>query len=188
MSALLQFEDLSSRVRCGCKGPGAQDWLAAAGYLVPAQPNSAVVDVAGVMVARLASSEFLIEDTGSVASGCERVTSTRALLTERSRPVTVYPVARQDLVVAIDGAGLNDLLRQTCSVDFAPLFEQSTAGGGAVVLTSIIGVGVLAWPRRSDSGPALTLWSDPSFAHYFWNTLLDVGRATGSVTIKGIKT
>jgi hypothetical protein len=52
------------------------------------------------------------------------------------------------------------------------------------VLTSMIGVGVIAWPQRLAIGPALTLWCDPSFAHYFWSTLLDVARGGGSIAIK----
>jgi sarcosine oxidase subunit gamma len=181
LSASLRLEDLSSRPRFGCKGPGAPDWLAAQGYRLPVAANSAVLD-AGVLVARLATSEFLVE---AVEAGFERVASTRAQLTRRAQPAAVYPVARQDLVIALSGAGLNTLLRQTCSVDFVPLLASAASDGGAVVLTSIIGVGVVAWPQRTEDGAALTLWSDPSFAHYFWSTLVEVGRSAGSVTIKG---
>jgi sarcosine oxidase subunit gamma len=178
--APLQFEDLSWRPRFGCKGPGAEPWLAAGGYRVPTAANSAVLGSNGVLVARLASSEFLIE---AVDAGFERVANTRARLHQRSHPSVVYPVARQDLAIAIGGAGLNALLRQTCSVDFAPLLAAAAREGGPVVLTSMIGIGVLAWPRPTDTGPALTLWCDPSFAHYFWSTLLAVGRDSGDVTI-----
>jgi hypothetical protein len=47
----------------------------------------------------------------------------------------------------------------------------------------MIGVGVVAWPRRTDSGSSLTVWLDPSFAHYFWTTLLEVGRGVGALVI-----
>jgi sarcosine oxidase subunit gamma len=184
VSASLQLENVSSRPRFGCKGPGAPDWLAAQGYRVPDAANSAVVDV-GVFVARLASSEFLVE---AVQAGFERVASTRAQLLQRAQPATVYPVARQDLVLAIGGVGLNTLLRQTCSVDFAPLLASAASDGGAVLLTSIIGVGVVAWPQRTEAGAAVTLWSDPSYGHYFWSTLLEVGRSAGTVSIKGSDT
>jgi sarcosine oxidase subunit gamma len=184
LSPSLQLHDVSSRPRFGCKGPGAPDWLAAHGYRVPESANTAVVD-AGVFVARLASSEFLVE---AVQSGSERVASTRTQLLQRTQPAAVYPVARQDLVVAISGAGLNTLLRQTCSVDFAPLLASAASDGGAVVLTSIIGVGVVAWPQRTEAGAAVTLWSDPSYAHYFWSTLLELGAGAGSVSIKGSDT
>lgn len=169
--AALCIDDLSARPRFGCKGPGARGWLAANGYSVPEAPNSAQVDTRGVMVARLATSEFLIE----ALDGGTLVTS--------FRPLDVYPVARQDLVVGIQGPGLQTLLRQICSVDFVPLFEVCGSQEGPIVLTSMIGVGVVAWPRRTDRGPSLTIWLDPSFAHYFWTTLLEVGRGVGALVI-----
>jgi len=184
MSERLRMRDCSGRTRCGCKGPGAAGWLAAQGYRVPTQPNSAALDAAGVLVARLASSDFLIEDLGGAL---ERVAATRSRLEQRMQPPDVYPVAREDFVIAVSGAGLHDLLRQTCSVDFEPLLAGATTDAGPIVLTSLIGVGVVAWPQRvqlqsqPQPQPALRLWSDPSFAHYFWSTLLEVGEADGGV-------
>lgn len=175
--APLHFEDCSARPRCGCKGPGAENWLRSQGYHIPAAPNSALLDGEGVLVARLATSEFLIEalDTAAAGSGSggARVRSSRAQLSAHAQPGDVYAVARQDTVMTISGAGLQALLRQICSVDFAPLLDAA-AGDGSVVLTSMIGVGVVAWPRRLASGAALTLWCEPSYGHYFWNTLREV--------------
>jgi sarcosine oxidase, subunit gamma len=178
--AILRLDDLSQHQRCGCKGPGAETWLAASGYTVPQAPNGTVVDAAGVVVARLATSEFLIE---AVDGGAERVHSTRRQLGSASRLTNVYPVARQDMVVGIQGPGTQTLLRQICSVDFAPLFASSGPTAGPVVLTSMVGVGVVAWPRRTESGSTLRVWLDPSFAHYFWTTLLEVGRGVGALVI-----
>ena len=178
--AILRLDDLSQHRRFGCKGPGAEPWLAAAGYTVPQAPNSAAVDAAGVMVARLATSEFLVE---AVDDGSEHVNSTRRQLASVSRPTNVYPVARQDMVVGIQGPGIQTLLRQVCSVDFAPLFESCGPASGPVVLTSMVGVGVVVWPRRTEGGPTLRVWLDPSFAHYFWTTLLEVGRGVGALVI-----
>jgi sarcosine oxidase gamma subunit len=183
-AAALYFEEHAAGPRCGCKGPGAEGWLRAQGYRVPGDANSAELDPAGVLVARLATSEFLLEP---IAGDAHRVEATRAELTQRRQPVTVYPVTRQDVVVTIKGDGLQLLLRQICSVDFAPLLTAAATGGGPVVLTSMVGVGVVAWPRLIEAGtgeisPAVTLWCEPSYAHYFWNTLLEVGRDLGSVT------
>ena len=178
--AVLRLDDLSQQRRFGCKGPGAEPWLAAAGYTVPQAPNSAAVDAAGVMVARLATSEFLVE---AADDGSEHVNSTRRQLASVSRPTNVYPVARQDMVVGIQGPGIQTLLRQVCSVDFAPLFESCGPASGPVVLTSMVGVGVVVWPRRTEGGPTLRVWLDPSFAHYFWTTLLEVGRGVGALVI-----
>lgn len=178
--AILRLDDLSQHRRFGCKGPGAEPWLAAAGYTVPQAPNSAAVDAGGVMVARLATSEFLVE---AVDGGSEHVNSTRRQLASASCPANVYPVARQDMVVGIQGPGIQTLLRQVCSVDFVPLFESCGPASGPVVLTSMVGVGVVAWPRRTEGGHSLRVWLDPSFAHYFWTTLLEVGRGVGALVI-----
>jgi sarcosine oxidase gamma subunit len=70
------------------------------------------------------------------------------------------------------GTALNDLLRQTCSVDFLPLLSHAAGNCGPLVLASMIGVGVVAIPRASSGRRELTLWVEPSFAHYFWTTLL----------------
>ncbi|HJX21306.1 MAG TPA: glycine cleavage T C-terminal barrel domain-containing protein, partial [Steroidobacteraceae bacterium] len=56
--ARLRFEVLSRRERFGCKGPGAEAWLIAAGFAAPPAPNSAQVDAGGVLVARLGLAEF----------------------------------------------------------------------------------------------------------------------------------
>jgi sarcosine oxidase gamma subunit len=178
--AALRIDDLSARVRFGCKGPGAPSWLAANGYSIPEGANSARVDSRGVLVARLATSEFLIE---AVGGGAEGICASLHHLGSSARPLDVYPVARQDLVVGVQGPGLQTLLRQVCSVDFVPLFEACGPQEGPIALTSMIGVGVVAWPRRTDSGSSLTVWLDPSFAHYFWTTLLEVGRGVGALVI-----
>jgi sarcosine oxidase, subunit gamma len=172
----VQFADHSDRPRFGCKGPGAESWLAARACRVPAAPNSATLDGDGVLVARLATSEFLVE---AVEGDGQRVAVMRAALAERPLPRQVYPVLRQDQVMTVSGTGLSGLLRQTCGVDFAPLLESAAAADGPVVLTSMIGVGVVAWPRRRAGSPAVTLWCEPSYAHYFWNTLIEVGEGQG---------
>ena len=115
--------------------------------------------------------------------GSERVNATRRQLATPARPTNVYPVARQDMVVGIQGPGIQTLLRQICSVDFVPLFASSGPASGPIVLTSMVGVGVVAWPRRTEGGPALRVWLDPSFAHYFWTTLLEVGGGVGALVI-----
>ena len=176
----LRFEDLSWRHRFGCKGPAAESWLSACGFKVPAAPNSAEIDSNGVLVARLATAEFLVE---AVDSGEDRVCGAAQRLESAERARDVYPVPRSDLVLGITGTAIDALLRQICSVNFTPLLESAGRCGGPVILTSMIGVGVVAWPRPTELGSCVTLWIDPSFAHYFWTTLLEVGRETGDLMI-----
>jgi sarcosine oxidase, subunit gamma len=165
--------DLSWRRRFGCKGPAAEAWLAGQGLSVPAGANR-YQETDGLLVARLATSEFLVE---SVRGAGNRVEASREQLASPARPAGLYPVARHDLVIEVVGPALVPLLRQTCSVDFGPMLDAPEAAAGPVVYTSMVGVGVLALPRSA--GPSLTLWSDPSFAHYFWTTLLEVAGDLG---------
>jgi len=159
--------DRSSRRRFGVKGPQAASWLAELGFVVPSAANRWAVS-ADVLVGRLGTSEFLVE---SLTEDVERVAAADAQLGSPLRPSSVYPVGRQDLVVSLHGTQLNELLRQICGVDFAPYLLEPTSGSGPLVMTSMIGVGVLAIPRQQSGGVELTLWLDPSFAHYFWTTL-----------------
>jgi sarcosine oxidase, subunit gamma len=181
-SSGVRFEDCCARVRFGCKGPEAPAWLSRCGYTVPSQPNHAHVDGRGILVARLALSEFLIE---AVDGGAEAVATSVAELLWSATPTGVYPVVRQDLVLSLAGSALNTLLRQICSVDFSSLLERAGSDAGPVVLTSMIGVGVIAWPRRTASGAALTLWLDPSFGHYFCTTLLEVAAGIAGTPERG---
>ena len=175
--------DLSWRRRLGCKGPAAPAWLASLGLAVPVGANR-FVETDGVVVARLATSEFLVEATGGRGDLVERA---RHQLSTATCPSGVYPIARFDFVIGLGGAAAIDLLRQTCSVDFAPVLAAASAAEGEVLYTSMIGVGVLAAAVPTLSGPTLNLWCDPSFAHYFWTTLLEVAHDLGGgVAIDGL--
>jgi heterotetrameric sarcosine oxidase gamma subunit len=169
--------DLSQRARFGCKGAAAEAFLSSLGLPLPASPNAWTVDDAGRLVARLATSEFLVE-----ASGFEqaRVANIAAELYDpsRRRPGLV-PVPRQDFVVELAGPRANDVLRQTCNVNFAALTSAVTRGAGALVLTMMIGVGVTVVPRVGPHGASLTIWTDPSFSHYLWSMLADITKGLG---------
>ncbi len=167
------LEDASWRRRFGLKGPMAQAWLEERRLAVPAPSNSWIV-TDGILIGRLATSEFLVEALGGSQA---RVAGAAADLGLGG--AGVYPVARQDLVLSLSGEALPDLLRQVCSVDFSPLLAAARPDSGALVLTSMIGVSVVAVPRGGGAGCTLTLWSDPSFAHYFWTTLVELAADLG---------
>jgi len=130
----------------------------------------------GEFIGRLATSEFLVEALGVDHT---TVVDARIRCEASDRGTGVIPVARQDLVVELTGPRLVGSLREMCSVDFAPIVAASSSAGGPVILTSMIGVPVVAvaWPGAS--APSVTLWIDPSFAHYFWTTLLQVVAGCG---------
>jgi sarcosine oxidase subunit gamma len=172
---MIALRDVSERARFGCKGPNAARWLTAQGFPLPMAANSWIADGHGVVVARLATSEFLVEAFGPGASAA--VGASDPTLQPARRTAGVYGVLRQDLVLEF-GGDAHDLLREICSVDFRPYLREAagvaSADRGPVVLTSMIGVGVTVLPRLVAGVPSYTLWCDPTFAHYFRSTLENI--------------
>ena len=152
----LDFEDLSAVPRAGVKGPGAAGWLAALGLPVPQSPNGWLPLEDG-LVARLGLTEFLVEGA-------------QAAKLHAPLPPGVYPVLRQDTALAIRGARLNDLLLETCSVNFAALDSAARP----VVLTSMAGVAVTVIPDLGAGTPSCRIWCDGTWGEWLAGTLADV--------------
>ncbi|PSB12620.1 methylglutamate dehydrogenase [filamentous cyanobacterium CCP1] len=169
----LGITDLSFLTRFGVKGAGAADWLFSQGIPVGDRPNSWRPLSGGGMVARLGISEFLIEDSlhssfaPHLAAACQ------------TPPTKVYPVLRQDLAIGLCGNLLDDLLRQTCSVNFRAL----TLGDRPVVLTSMVGVSVTIIPGECSGLPCYRLWCDGTLGRYLWRTLLAIAVELGGGAI-----
>jgi hypothetical protein len=177
VSAPVTLTNASTRTRIGCKGPAAEGWLEQLGIPVPQGANRYSVDPRGLLSARLATSEFLFESTHSDAAAA--LAPAKHALELADMPSGVYPVLRQDFVIEISGRASHDLFAQTCAVDLAPVERESSATAGPVIMTSIIGVGVVLTCRASNDGSRFTLWSDPSYSHYFWNQLLAIASDLG---------
>ena len=109
--------------------------------------------------------------------------------TRREQPMTFIvkfvPAPGQDLVIELAGPRANDLLRQTCNVNFAAFTRAATRGAGALVLTMMIGVGVTVVPQGGPHGASFTIWADPSFGHYLWSTLADIAKGLGGGILAG---
>lgn len=169
-SATLGICDLSALSRVGAKGPGAAQWLAARGVPVPDQPNTWRPIDGGGLVARLARTEFLVED------GFEGSTAARLALELRPGAVrNVYPVPRQDCALALTGAQVNDLLVQTCNVDFS---AQDPAAR-IVTLTQMVGVSITALHQSLGGTACWRLWCDGTSGPYLWETLVGIAGELG---------
>lgn len=168
MSAL-QLQTVVGRTRVGCKGPAAESWLATHGVHVPRGANSYEIDESGMLTARLATSEFLLESTQETSD--EQLGSLRNALHSGEHPKGVYPVLRADFVLEISGAQTEELFLQTCAVDMAPVTRASTANTGPIVMTSMIGVAVVLACRQMLESTRFTVWSDPSYSTYFHTQL-----------------
>lgn len=161
--------DLSGLPRVGVKGPGAAEWLSARGVPVPDQPNSWAPLEGGGVVARLARTEFLVEDgfLGRMA----------ARLAPESRPGTpgVYPVPRQDCALALTGTLVNELLVQTCNVDFASQARDARI----VTLTLMVGVSVTVLRQTLAGTDCWRLWCDGTSGPCLWETLTGIAAELG---------
>ena len=177
MSAPVVLTNVSARTRVGCKGPAAETWLAQLGITVPHGANRYSVDSRGVLIARLATSEFLFESTEAGAASA--LAPAKQALEQMEAPLGVYPVLRQDFAIEISGGRSHELFAQTCAVDLAAVERESAATTGPVILTSMIGVSVVITCRALSDGPRFTVWSDPSYSHYFWTQLAAIATELG---------
>lgn len=164
----IMLTDASCLPRIGVKGPQAEAWLSAHGLSVPAGANTWTRAGDEVLVARLGRTEFFLEDRlgGAAVERCRSALAPAPGL---------YPVPRQDAALALAGARLNDLLVQTCNIDFksAALRERT------LVMSSMAGVPVLALWDQNQAGPLMRIWCDGTFGQYLWETLLAIAREEG---------
>jgi sarcosine oxidase subunit gamma len=162
LSGRLEFTRRERRERCGLKGPRAAEWLEANGIAPPAAPNQWGGDPdGGVLVARLGTSEFFLED----GAGGAAIRGVDPALT--SPGPGVYPVLREDAAFSLSGVGSHEVLAQVCNVNFAALELASRP----VIMTLMIGVAVLMVPQRLGAQPRFRIWCDPSFGEYLEESL-----------------
>ncbi len=162
----LGIADLSFLTRFGVKGATAAAWLESHDIEVPDRANTWRSLPDGAMIARLGLTEFLIEDSLHssfalrLAEACQTV------------PAKVYPVLRQDAAIVLCGTAIQELLRQTCSVDFQAL----SLAEHPVMLTLMVGVSVTVIPIATDR---YRIWCDGTFGAYLWETLVTIAQELG---------
>lgn len=161
--------DLSCLDRAGIKGPEAARWLESLHLPVPAQANAWTELPGGGVIARLGRTEFFLEDgvTGDLASRVQDVPA-RGI-------AGVYPVIRQDAAIAVVGTRVNELLVQTCNVNFQELDSASRT----VVMTMMAGVAVLVIRQDHQNFPGFRIWCDATYAPYLWETLAGIASELG---------
>lgn len=169
----LGIADLSCLTRFGVKGAHSATWLEQQEIPIPAKPNTWCSLADGGLAARLGLSEFLIEDS------LDTTIATQLAQNCQNPPAKVYPVLRQDLAIALCGSKVNDLLLQTCNINFQSLNLNEKP----VILTSMIGVSVTVIPREISGLPFYRIWCDYTFGNYFWHTLLEIIHELGGNAI-----
>ena len=164
-AAILGVTDLSQRSRAGVKGSGAAGWLSQLGIQLPPEPNSWCELPGGGLIARLGLTEYLVEND-------ELLVDT---IMQTERTAGVYPVLRQDAVFALCGSRVNELLLQTCNVDFRILKTEPSQ----VVLTSMAGVGVTVLDTHTGNSPVYQIWCDGTYGIYLLETLIEIAQELG---------
>lgn len=151
--------------RFGVKGAGAAALLTELGLSVPKRSNSWAPlrqsdrDDSDNVIARLGSTEFFVE--GDVAA----IDALEARCTQGV--AGAYPVLREDAALVLGGADAKHALAQVCNVNLTALDIASKP----VVMTLMIGVGVLVLPQLTERGPIYRIWCDPSFGPYLQSEL-----------------
>ncbi len=161
--------DLSCLDKAGIKGPEAARLLESLGIAVPPQANAWTGLPGDGMIARLGRTEFFLEDgeSGDTASRLRDALGTGI--------AGVYPVIRQDAGIALVGRRVNELLVQTCNVNFQELGSESRT----VVMTMMVGVAVLVIRQDRQSLPGFRIWCDSTYAPYLWETLTGIAADLG---------
>jgi sarcosine oxidase subunit gamma len=165
--------DLSFLPKFGLKGSQAEQWLESRNIALPARANGWTSLPGAGLIARLGRSEFFLED----GADADAVGAIRTAL--GTGAPDVYPVIRQDAGFALAGMRVNELLVQTCNVNF----EEFGPEERIVVMTQMIGVSVLAIRTHYKQMPCYRLWCDPTFAPYFWETLSEIAGDLGGGVI-----
>ncbi|PSB24525.1 methylglutamate dehydrogenase [Stenomitos frigidus] len=177
IASRLGIADVSCLTRFGVKGANAAAWLLNEGITTPDRPNTWSPLPDGGIIARLGLTEFLIEDSlhshiaPQLAEACQQP------------PAKVYPVLRQDAAIVLCGSAVNELLLQTCSVNFCALSLLERP----VILTSMVGVAVIIIPGERNGQPFYRLWCDGTFGAYLWRTLVAIVEELGG-GIVGLET
>lgn len=161
----LALGDLSAFPLATVKGPGAETWLKEQGVAVPSNIYD-VFPTGDGMVARTGSAEFFIQDGPSsrIVPGIPKPPA--------SGKLEVYRVLREDAAMVLLGTRANEVMLETCGVDFASHEFR-------MVYSRVAGVSCSILPDRVSGAPAFRIWCDASYGPYLWETLLGIVKEKG---------
>jgi sarcosine oxidase, subunit gamma len=161
--AKLGICDVSALSRFGVKGANAEEWLQHCQINTPAQPNTWLTTTNHSLVLRLGKSEFLVEDSPSVAL-CQD-------LSKAASSAGVYPVARYDASFILCGEHVHDLLSELCSLDLAMELKAQR-----LVMTQVAGISATLIQQNLAGKAVYRLWCDGSYGAYMWHSLIGIAQ------------
>lgn len=161
--APVALTDLSAVARTGFKGADTPHWLAAQGLTIPDQPNRAVAQADGSLLARLSAGEFLL--LGRPGPGLvERLDAAWSWEAEAG---LCFPLPRRDSHAwfRLDGPAVPDMMAKLCGVDL----RRHVFADGAVAQTSVARLNGIVIRQ----GDAFHLLADSASAEYLRTCVAD---------------
>jgi sarcosine oxidase subunit gamma len=171
--------DLFTLPRTGFKGAGTVEWMQDESVVVPSEPNRAIRQPDGALVARLGLADILV--LADIAIHSSLVNRLNNAWPRAARHPRGYPLPRSDGLAwfAVIGECTPVLLSKLCAVDLRPRkFDHLQVAQTLVAQIAAIIV-------RSDAGgiPAYHLLIDPASANYLWDCLQDAMQEFSGVPI-----
>lgn len=164
----LAVTDVSCRQRFGVKGPQANQWLASQKIKTPDSVNSWVKDK-GVLVLRLGSSEFLIEQQMS-GEVCQQLNQASQVNT-----VGVYKVLRADAAFIISGNEIPTMFSELCKLDLS----EKSLQPNQIIMTQIADISATIVPELVNDQLVIRLWCDGTYGAYMWRVLHQLAQEQG---------
>ncbi|RKZ88658.1 MAG: sarcosine oxidase subunit gamma [Gammaproteobacteria bacterium] len=164
----LGVTDVSCLDRFGVKGPQAAKWLALQNIHIPDVPNTWVLDN-NILVLRLGSTEFLIEDQFS-SNTCNQLN--KAFKTNK---VGVYKVLRADAAFVVSGREIRTMLSELCKLDFS----EKSLTPNQVMMTQLADISVIVVPEIINGKLIIRLWCDGTYGAYMWRVLHQLAQELG---------
>ncbi|MGE5516782.1 MAG: sarcosine oxidase [Bacteroidota bacterium] len=164
-AAAVVLTDLSPFARTGFKGADTPDWLGRHGLAIPAQPNQAVVQADGSLLARLSMGEFLLlARPGDEMGLVERLD---AAWSWGDGAGLCFPLPRQESHAwfHLRGAAVPEMMAKLCGVDL----RRHVFADGALAQTSVARLNAIVIRQGDD----FHLLADSASAEYLWECVTD---------------
>ncbi len=168
----MALRDLSVCERIGFKGRGTNDWLARHGVVLPQRPNLLLPASGGLIVGRLAASEFVLFCT---RPGAQALIDALRSDYRRARPEDCYLVPKADgqAMLSLAGAMSFEVLSKMSPVDFRP--REFPAGAIAQTTCARVSTQILHIALNE-----VILLVDSSYAVHLWDCITDAMREFGA--------
>ena len=166
LAKTLALADASFLPRIVLKGPGAATHLQSLGIAVPESLLKVAPLENGGLIARTGGSEFFLE-SGPIGWPSQAAADGLGIPSSKDG---VYPVLRQDASLIISGSRAGELFRHVSSYDFIGQVHND------LVFTPIAGVSCSVLRTTLNQRPVFRLWTDGTYGHYIWHTLLEVAK------------